>query len=268
MNEASKPRILITNDDSFTSEMLISLAKALSEYAHVTVIAPATEMSGVSQSFTYANELHLQRINSEDAFDFYSLSGTPSDCIKFGIAELCRTTPVDVVFSGINNGENAGVAAVYSGTIAGTREAALWSIPAIALSLTAKNDFILSEALRVACFIVQSKLYRHIKPGTFWNLNFPNATAETYGGIRVTSMGLDMFSDHYLDKGNENWLLEGCKPWENAGEKTDDAALYKNYAALTPLTVDQTAYGELERVRNFFTEVSAKNEDTKCQIKN
>ena len=60
--------------------------------------------------------------------------GSPADCVKMGVAELCPRKP-DLVVSGINGGLNAGINVLYSGTVAAAIEGALFGITSVAVSL-------------------------------------------------------------------------------------------------------------------------------------
>ena len=239
-------KILITNDDGIQSESMLSFAKSLLDIATITVVAPDRERSGVSQAFTCSNGLKLERFSNYD-FPCYSLSGTPADCVKLAISEsLCDGVP-DLVLSGVNWGENAGVSSVYSGTVAGAREAALWGIPAIAFSLSERNNNKLLEVIALAKKIIQENLFKEMPKGVFWNVNFPRDSVP-FAGVAVTSMGTGMFSDHYVFK-DSKYFLEGEKDYENAEKHSDDYALSKGFAVITPLQVDQTSTQELNRLQ-------------------
>ena len=55
----------------------------------------------------------------------YAISGTPADCTKLGIKQLCETRP-DIVIAGINNGSNLGTDVCYSGTCAAAMEGSMY----------------------------------------------------------------------------------------------------------------------------------------------
>ena len=254
MQEKNQPHILITNDDGITSQNLLVLAKALAPLGHVFVVAPDSEKSGVSHAFTHREGLSCRPVLDFD-FPAYAISGTPADCVKFAVSELLKEQSIDVVFSGINVGENAGVSSIYSGTVAGAREAALWKIPAIALSLQAPNEFMLQEIIAFAKAVVENKWYSKIPAQTFWNVNFPDATIEKYQGIRATTMGLGMFTDYYECR-DGLWYVDGCKIWEHALPGSDDEAISLSFASLTPLSLNPTDHIELNRVQALFASVA------------
>ncbi len=54
-------RILLTNDDGINAVGLWEMKKALESLGDVTVIAPLTEQSGVSQQITYLSPLFSER---------------------------------------------------------------------------------------------------------------------------------------------------------------------------------------------------------------
>src|SRR6185436_19191083 len=62
------------------------------------------------------------------------VEGSPADCVKLALAEFCRPEP-DLLVSGINGGLNVGINVLYSGTVAGATEGALFDIPSVAVSL-------------------------------------------------------------------------------------------------------------------------------------
>src|SRR5690606_32174963 len=141
-------RILLTNDDGVLSPVLHASAEALAREHEVVVAAPALDQSGMSHSFTHGVDrlLTAQRDDSRP-YPVYRVDGTPSDCVKFAISHLMRDNPPHVVVSGPNLGENAGISAVYSGTVAAAREAALWNVPGLAVSLSDHGPVHLAYAL-------------------------------------------------------------------------------------------------------------------------
>lgn len=243
-----KTRVLISNDDGIQSGYMLALADALAPMADVCIFAPETEQSGVSQAFTVRRGLSVRKVESVSGIEAYAMSGTPADCVKFALGHFAAhglTTegggsgPFDVCFSGINLGENSGVSSLYSGTVAGAREAALWGVPGIALSLRGTAPNMLSVAKDFAVKVVEERLFERIPVGMFWNVNFPKATAETFKGFKATKMALGMFTDHYSHDGGL-WLLDGDKLWDEQPKDSDDYLLNQGYATITPHRIDQT----------------------------
>jgi 5'-nucleotidase len=246
-------RILLTNDDGIHSKSLLALAGALAPLAEVTVVAPQHEQSGVGHAFSFYSTLRFGKA-TEYPCEAYWLKGTPSDCTKFAICEILKERSPDLVISGINNGENAGVAVVYSGTLAGAREAALWNIPAIALSVQESQAHVIQKCIDWIVGVVKSGIWHEMPQGTYWTANFPAIADADYKGMKVCAMSTVMFIDEYLKVTNprnqEEYWLTGFKNRPDFPHATDDWWLGQGYSTLTPLTVDQTAHSELNRLSN------------------
>ncbi len=229
---------------------MLSLAETLSEKSHVFVVAPEKEQSGVGHAFTHRDGLVCKEISGDFPFAFHSLSGTPADCVKFAVSELYKDFSFDLVISGINFGENAGVSSFYSGTVAGAREAALWGLRGLAISVSCFDMAWVRLATDLVSRMVTEKLYLKMAHNTYWNLNFPLTEIEYYRGLRVAPMNLSMFTDHYrLEKGA--FWLDGLKLYEEMPEGSDDWCLSHGYASLTPFALEQTAPGECLRLQEF-----------------
>ena len=257
MQNARNPRILISNDDGVDSAKMRALAGALSLVGEVFVFAPEVEQSGVSHAFTVRRPLRVRERPCDDGYKVFSLDGTPADCVKFALGHYAAhglgdtsglgPGPFDVCFSGINAGENSGVSSLYSGTVAGAREAALWGVPGIALSLHGSDEGMSLVAVEFAVRLVQNRTYEKIPAGEFWNVNFPKATADTFKGFKATRMALGMFTDHYTHDG-DMWQLDGDKLWEKQPVDSDDYLLHQGYATVTPHHIDQTDEKSLKKV--------------------
>ena len=102
-------KILLTNDDGYEARGIRCLYSALSERHDVVMVAPNCQQSGISHAFTYNAHVECKRSMLEDGTTGYIVGGTPSDCVKLGLAKLMQTMP-DIVLSGINAGENTGAA--------------------------------------------------------------------------------------------------------------------------------------------------------------
>lgn len=260
MEKLAKTRVLIVNDDGVNSANLRQLAAALSKVAEVFVFAPENEQSGVGQAFTVRKGLRIVPVESQGEkfpYEFYSVSGTPADCAKFALGHFAKygltqadnkgPGAFDVCFSGVNVGENAGVSSLYSGTVAGAREACLWGVPAVAISLRGTGCDMLQTSIRFAEKIVVDRLFESIGLGTFWNVNFPKTTEATFKGFKATTMALTMFTDHY-DFKDGLWQLDGDKLWDKNPAESDDFLLDQGYATITPHQVDQTDSRSFEKI--------------------
>lgn len=130
------PAILLTNDDGIDAPGIATLRTELTALGDVTVVAPDANQSGVGRTRS-----HTARIRDHPWG--HRLSGTPADCVAYGLRGL--ETDFDVVVSGVNNGPNAGNYVVgRSGTVGAGIEAAFLGTPALAISAYHSTDFFLS----------------------------------------------------------------------------------------------------------------------------
>ena len=100
----------------------------------VTVVAPAIEQSGVGHSITFLTPLMAAEVFDGERRRGWAVEGSPADCVKLAIGRFCPRRP-DLIVSGINGGLNIGINVLYSGTVAGATEGALFGIPSVAVSL-------------------------------------------------------------------------------------------------------------------------------------
>jgi 5'-nucleotidase len=127
------PSILLTNDDGIDAAGLVRLYEELTAVGDVTVIAPAENQSGVGRTRSHASVRY-------DHPWGYALSGTPADCVAYGLRGL--DTDFDLVVSGCNHGPNAGnYVTGRSGTVGAGIEAAFLGTPAVAVSAYHHEDF-------------------------------------------------------------------------------------------------------------------------------
>jgi 5'-nucleotidase len=130
------PDILLTNDDGIDAPGLAGLRTELTAFGDVTVVAPDGDRSGVGRTRNHTTVIREHPWG-------YALTGTPADCVAYGLRGL--DPDFDVVVSGVNNGPNAGNYVVgRSGTVGAGIEAAFLGTPALAISAYHSTDFFLS----------------------------------------------------------------------------------------------------------------------------
>lgn len=123
--------ILLTNDDGYDSEGILILEQVLSQKGHeVWVCAPSEQQSAQSHAMSLKGKVRIHRYGDRH----YHCSGTPSDCILYGLGGNAIPVIPDVIISGINHGYNASTDILYSGTVGAASEAALRGYPSIAIS--------------------------------------------------------------------------------------------------------------------------------------
>jgi 5'-nucleotidase len=137
--------ILVTNDDGIDSPGLWALAGALKAegLGAVTIVAPADEQSGMSMSMAPRPDHRVRAVPAPDPahadIAAFAFNGSPVGCVTAGmLAGICP--PPDVVVSGINRGLNSGTNVLLSGTVGAAMIAALWGLPAMAVSLQFVGD--------------------------------------------------------------------------------------------------------------------------------
>ena len=129
-------KFLVANDDGINALGIQSLIKRLSLYGEVYVCAPSDQRSCMSQSMTLRKPISVEPVEIEGTVASFSCSGTPADCIKFGIQWANdHDIDIDYVFSGVNHGANGGTDIRYSGTMGAAMEGAMSGIRSIAMSV-------------------------------------------------------------------------------------------------------------------------------------
>ena len=122
--------ILLTNDDGIDAVGIRALADALSRDHDVTVVAPATNQSGVGGARSWWETT----VDYTETDRGYAVEGTPADCVA--VADVALGLDPDVVVSGCNHGPNIGAHILgQSGTVGAAMEASFLGTPAIAVSL-------------------------------------------------------------------------------------------------------------------------------------
>ena len=170
--------ILLTNDDGIGTDGIQKLAEALrSRSSHrVFIIAPDSNRSGVSHAISILSKPVKLTALGEDT---WSCSGFPGDCVIVGMKGAIPEK-LDLVISGINIGANLGSDIIYSGTVAAARQASLYGIPALALSLAGRNDFYWDMAAFWSVDHLE-ELLAYWRKETFVNVNIPNSAAGPEG---------------------------------------------------------------------------------------
>ena len=142
----SRPRIIVTNDDGVFSEGIERLAAALSEVGDVFTVAPDQERSAAGHSLTLHHPLRAKLIGPQR----WSVDGTPTDCVNWGVLHLLRDERPKLLFSGINLGLNLGDDVTYSGTVSAAFEGTLIGIPSVAISQEIETGFTFDAAAAFA----------------------------------------------------------------------------------------------------------------------
>lgn len=239
-------RILLTNDDGIGAEGIWHAHEALRHW-HCDIVAPAEDQSGASHSSHWLKRPLAVTRTERHGVPVIAVSGTPSDAVKFQL--LSARQRYDLVLSGINAGENSGVAHFYSGTVAAAREAVLRGVPGIAVSVWRGSE----ERYRDAAQFLRQWLPRWLEaltarsaPPLLLNVNFPDCPADRFRGIHVAHQstafhddGFEPLADH---DGDAHRLAPGDRHAAAIRPGSDDWAVRQGYVTLTPLRVDTTCH--------------------------
>jgi 5'-nucleotidase len=241
--EPSHVQILLTNDDGIYAPGLAAMERELRHLGDVSVVAPATEQSGVGHSVTFLSPLICKEIHEGERRRGWAVEGSPADCVKLGISEFCPKRP-DLVVSGINGGLNAGINVLYSGTVAAAIEGAFFGITSIAVSLEFDEQAKFDQAGRLARSVIEQILATRQKEPQLYNLNIPTAAVDNPQGVHVVPMGVARYGEDFVKrqdpKGRTYYWATGDPPPPAGLPETDLAALQCGYVTLTPLQFDMT----------------------------
>jgi 5'-nucleotidase len=255
--------ILLTNDDGIYAPGLEALYKHLIERHSVLVIAPDREQSAVGHGITLNQPLRVNLVSVNNAFQGYAVSGTPADCIKMGVLEILDSKP-DMVISGINPGANVGININYSGTVAAAKEATLYGIAAMSVSIHSREVQYYDEAAIFIEALAEDAYANGLPFGTFLNVNIPNRPLREIAGIRISRLDMDFFPE-FIDKRTDprrrTYYWQGCDSLP-AGKSTDidGSALCKDFISITPIKCDQTDYDALDNIKDWRIVAQSKEE--------
>ncbi len=229
---------LLTNDDGIGAIGLKAMCAAALEAGHtVTLCAPETQQSATSHHLTLTSPLMVREVPWEGA-DAFAIAGTPVDCARLG--RLLSSKPIDFVFSGINNGENAGTAVYYSGTVSAAREARMCNLPSMAVSICVGAGWeSLLHLARLAISIAEKVKDRPMPRLCLLNLNAPALPADQWKPLRLAPLSDAFFLDSYEKRVSPRghvyfWLEEGMKV-EPHSPGSDMALLQEGHPVLTLL---------------------------------
>ena len=248
----SRKLVMVTNDDSVQSNGIIQLARAISRYADVIIVAPEQPQSATALSLTFHKPLRVSRIRRKE-FNCFAVSGSPGDCVLIGINKLLPRRP-DLVASGINIGDNNTFEDILaSGTVAASLEAALSGINAIAFSMQVGDevqftvgygqlDF--SKAAAVAGEVVRDVLNNGMPGGAeLLNVNFPSRMDQTTP-IVLTDIARRKYTQKVLvrkdPRGRPYYWLFGERLSEFPPNSDAEAVLKKRRISITPMVLNMT----------------------------
>lgn len=255
--------VMVTNDDSVQSSGILKLAKAVSLYADVIVVAPETPQNATALSLTFHKPLRVAKVD-RGGIECFAVSGSPGDCVMIGVNKLLPRRP-DLVVSGVNLGDNNSYQDVLaSGTVAAALEAAITGIPAIAFSMELldeemasiereKIDF--SQAAIVASEIVRDVLENGMPDGAeLLNVNFPSKMDEQ-AQVALTHLARRKYTDKVLVRkdphGRPYYWLFSERLSQFPADTDVEAVLVRRMVSITPISLNMSGpiTSGLERLR-------------------
>jgi 5'-nucleotidase len=246
-------KILVSNDDGVNALGIKTLSRVLSEFAEVVTVAPDRNRSGASHSLTLEVPLRVDKL---DETGFYSVKGTPTDCVHWAVNHLLEPDP-DLVVAGINHGANLGDDVLYSGTVAAATEGRHMGLPAVAVSLCGDRHF--ESAAHYAGLLVRALLRAPLASNQILNVNVPDLPLTEIRGIKVTRLGNRHRSEGVLrefdPRGKPIYWIGPPGAKQDAGEGTDFDAVERGFVSITPLTIDMTAHGRMAALNDWIKEV-------------
>lgn len=254
---ASRPQLLLTNDDGIDSVGLHILARTMRQYGDVTIVAPDSEFSGAGAAigaiWEMKPEVHEAHVEGIDKA--WSVSGPPALCVMYSRMGAFGFTP-DLIISGINPGVNVGRSVYHSGTIGACLTGRNGGVTGVAVSQKVDNFGVEGQAWAdsignlqwqaaadVAGAAVAAILDSPPAMPSVLNVNVPNQTIEQLTKFRWTEVGQEpprSFTNATLTPkeghvGSYNVDLEiGDKVEQAPG--TDTQAIIDNEVSLTWLS--------------------------------
>jgi 5'/3'-nucleotidase len=249
--DAPRPfHVMVTNDDGVDAPGLEALVRALAGDGayRVTVVAPAENQSVASNAHVTRREVALRPHAPVAGVRAWSVDATPASVARLGLTAVLADDRPDLVVAGINAGENDGLGAWTSGTVAAAREAVLSGIPGVALSLELDWDDPQPDFNGAALWckpVIDAIRDRGLPPGVYLNVNVPRDIAAIRGfrlaRMSVAPPAVARFEQVREDEG-VRWFRSRWRPPVESEPGTDSAALHAGWVAIAALGMDQTSY--------------------------
>lgn len=250
-----RPVILITNDDGIDSPGLAASAAALDPLGELLIVAPHRQMSGMGRSMPIQHSGRLVPtvvMYKDRAWEAWSADASPAQTVQHALLEMADQKPVLAV-SGINYGENVGIAVTISGTVGAALEASALGVPAIAVSLEVdpalhlSNDDSVDFAGSIAILRHFARLWLDSEPlpdVDVLKIDIP-ATATADSPWRITRLERQPYylpvapeRESYGDDGAFGYRMA---PRQKFNSLSDAAALNEGVISITPLSLDMTS---------------------------
>jgi 5'-nucleotidase len=250
--------LLLSNDDGIHAPGMLALKNALSGLGELRVVAPFTEQSAKSHSFTMREPVAVEPLGGRE----WAVHGTPADCVYLGVHRFCEEKP-DWVVSGINLGGNLCSDVHYSGTVAAAREGALHDVPSVAVSLycegdRSENGYHWATAERVTRKLMEDLSRQDVPEDLLLNVNVPNLPFDSLRGIRLCPLGRRYYAPKTLEgrdgEGRRTFCIGG--PHERFDDRpgTDGVLADAGWVTVTPLSLLATDGAQMRALADWIDE--------------
>jgi 5'-nucleotidase len=226
-------RVLVSNDDGFSSPGIDALVNKLRKLGNieVTVVAPLKNQSGAGDKTTPGTLTATEQTTSS-GYAATAVDGYPADAVGYALDQVMKTPP-DLVATGVNDGQNIGYVTSISGTLGAARVGVRRGIPAIAASAgpPGSADF-KTGADYVAQWVSANRdaLVAHQRPAELISINVPSCgTTGKLKGFLQVSIATQAEGNPL---GPIDCATSGSKP------TTDVAAFQVGYVTVTDMTAE------------------------------
>ena len=243
-------KILLTNDDGIDAPGINILSEELKKAGHdIYIVAPHKEQSATSHSITLHQPMRIYKRDDKT----YAVTGTPTDCVILA-SQVIMKEGMDLIISGINNGQNMGEDVLYSGTVAAAIEGMFLGFKAIAVSLTSFTDQKYETAARFIKRFLDNGIKDVIGEQEILNINVPNVELHEIKGVKVTHLThrryVDFVAEQTDPRGEKIYWIGGNKPLWDTKQGSDAEAVFANYVSITPIKpqfTNKTSLGKLNK---------------------
>lgn len=251
-------RILISNDDGIHAPglaVLETIARTLSD--DVWIVAPEVEKSGAGRAITLTDPIRIRHISDKR----FACSGTPTDCVLLGIAEIMKDHRPDLLLSGVNRGQNLAEDTSVSGTVAAALQGMQMGVPSIAFSQAMNfregQPISWETAAAHGPVVLSNIMTAKWGANTIINVNFPDCLSDDVVGTQVTFQGFRDEAVNHIDRradlrGNDYFWIGYQGKLSKPPVGSDLRAIYENYISITPLHLDMTEHKALESLKQVF----------------
>ena len=208
-------------------------------------MAPDQERSAAGHSLTLHHPLRAKLIGPQR----WSVDGTPTDCVNWGVLHLLKDERPKLLFSGINLGLNLGDDVTYSGTVSAAFEGTLIGITSVAISQEIETGFTFDAAATFAASLARVLLEHPLKPGNADQRERSRGAAARGARGPPGPAPLRRGGDRKDRSARPSLLLDRRDAaGGDARAGTDLSAVDENYISVTPLHLDLTHYDSLSLV--------------------